>query len=112
MTNKFHKNLTLDDNHTLNARTYPDIAARDASVDGFDMDPLNINKIVRVDDNGETIPKAAYFLLVSIGPAVWTEITSTGFDTFLELLDTPPRFPRLYRKRRKSCAGQLFGNCA
>ena len=44
----FHKNLVLDDNHALNARTYADIAARDADTT-FNGDATNINKIVRVD---------------------------------------------------------------
>ena len=89
MTNKFHKNLTLDDNHEVIARQYGTITARDADT-LFNTNSLNLNKIVRVEDNGAM--EIAYFILVSVGPAVWLEITSTLSNSFLELTDTPSSY--------------------
>ena len=76
----FHKNLIDDNLHALPARTFADIAARDADT-AFQV-TTNINKVVRVDS------PASYFILLSVGPAVWLEISTLNpIDTFLELLD-------------------------
>lgn len=84
MANKFHKDLTLDDVHPDIARIYADIAARDADT-AFQV-TANINKNVLI-----TTPPSV-FKLLSIGPPVWLEITGTGTDEFIELLDTPASY--------------------
>ncbi|KKK75235.1 hypothetical protein LCGC14_2875750, partial [marine sediment metagenome] len=81
MTNIFHKDFVDDDNHALTARTYANIAARDADTT-FQV-TKNINKAIRVDS------PVSYFILVSIGPTVWTETGSEGLNEFTELIDTP-----------------------
>lgn len=63
---------------------YADIAARDADT-AFQI-TTNINKVVKV-----TSPNS-YFILSSIGPVVWVEMSSTGFDEFIELTDTPSSY--------------------
>lgn len=77
----FHKKKIDDDIHVINARTFDDIAERDADTD-FQITE-NINKVVRVDSPG------SYFILVSIGPAVWAEVAQADGGTFLQLTDTP-----------------------
>jgi len=86
MTNQFHRNLIDFDNHAVNAAEYATIAARDADTT-FNEAVANINKIVKVLDNGSA--EVAYFILVSVSPDVWLEITSTLSNSFLELTDTP-----------------------
>lgn len=81
MANLFHKDSIDDDNHALTARTYADVAARDADTPFQVTD--NINKIVRVNS------PLSYYILSSIGPIVWIELSSEGNNEFTELLDTP-----------------------
>jgi len=82
MANSFHKDLFDDDIHLINARTFTDIAARDADT-AFQI-TTNINKAVRVDS------PVSFFILASIGPAVWVQVAAADpIDTFLELSDTP-----------------------
>lgn len=80
----FHRNQIDDDIHVVNARTFADVTARNADTD-FQITE-NINKMVRVDS------PISYFILASVGPTVWTEAGSTGFDEFLELTDTPSTY--------------------
>jgi len=93
MSNKFHRNLVNFDNHAVNAKTYADMTAR-ADDTPFHSDILNVNKVVRVNDN-ETPPpgvEVSYYLLVNnVGP-VWLEVSNTETDTFLELTDTPSSY--------------------
>lgn len=63
---------------------YADIAARDADT-AFQV-PENIGKAV-----GITSP-LSIFVLMSTGPAVWLELSSTLTDSFLELIDTPSSY--------------------
>lgn len=84
MPNAFHAALTGLDNHALTAATYADLAARDADTP-FQV-AANIDKLVRVEDIN------AYFVLFSVGPALWIEYTSTQNDTFIEHADTPATF--------------------
>jgi len=84
VSNVFHKNFTLDDNHAVTARLYADVAARDADT-AFQV-TANINKFVKV-----TSPDS-YYILSSVGPAVWVEMSSTGFNEFTELTDTPSTY--------------------
>lgn len=79
MSNVFHKNFILDDNHALPARLYANVAARDADT-AFNTASTNINKVVKIDT------PAAVYLLVSVGPAVWLEFSGTEFDTLAEIL--------------------------
>lgn len=76
MANKFHKDLTDLNIHALTAATYADIAARDADT-AFQV-AANINKVVRVDS------PLSYYILVSVGPAVWSEFGSV--DTLASVL--------------------------
>jgi len=80
----FHRDQIDDDIHALNARTYADIAARDADT-AFQIIG-NVNKLVRVDS------PLSYFILVSVDPAVWTEAGSEGLNEFTELIDTPSSY--------------------
>ena len=82
MPNKFHKDLSLDDIHAGVARLYADIAARDADT-AFNTDAANINKQVRIDS------PISFFILVSVGPAVWESLGGSLNDEWIELLDTP-----------------------
>jgi hypothetical protein len=75
----FHSELTGDNIHALAAVTYADLTARDADTD-FNTDATNANKMVRVDS------PASYYVLLSVGPAVWLEFSSTGSDTLEEIL--------------------------
>jgi len=84
MSNVFHKNFTLDENHAVTTRLYADVAARDADT-AFQV-TANINKFVKV-----TSPDS-YYILSSIGPSVWVEMSSTGFNEFIELIDTPSSY--------------------
>jgi len=88
MSNKFHRNLTDFDNHAVTAKTYSTISSRDDDDDFFGTF-LNLNKIVRVENNG--FSEVAYYLLEATTP-VWLEITNTSVDTFIQLLDTPPSY--------------------
>jgi len=65
-----HNKLELDDIHSLNARTYDDIAARDADTDF--QDDVNIDKVVIVDD------PLSYFVLASLDPTVWAASAMEG----------------------------------
>lgn len=79
-----HKDLTLDENHAIIARTYANIAARDAD-SAFNTATANLNKLVRVDS------PLTYFILEAITPS-WLEFSATMFDEFIELLDTPSSY--------------------
>ena len=74
--------MILDDIHVGIARIFADIAARDADT-AFNTDPANINKEVRVDS------PISFFILVSVGPAVWESLGGSLNDEWIELLDTP-----------------------
>jgi len=90
MTNRFHRNLIDFDNHAVTAKTYATIAARDTDT-AFHGAAANVNKVVRVDDNGTPDNAIAYYLLVSTAP-IWLEVTNTSVDEFIELIDTPPTY--------------------
>ncbi len=66
--NVFHKDFVADDNHALPARVYTDIAARDTDT-AFHVF-INVDKIIRI-----TSPPS-YYLLTSVGPVVWAEVTN------------------------------------
>lgn len=66
----FHEDLTDDDIHALNARTYANIAARDADTD-FNTNADNVDKLVRVDS------PLAYYVLSSTAPT-WATFMDTG----------------------------------
>ena len=89
MAIKFHKNLIVDDLHSLPARIYANLTARNDDAP-FHSDSANVNKVVRVDD--VSVPpnpaQAGYFILVDITPT-WLEFTHSEFDEFIELIDTP-----------------------
>ena len=76
----FHKNLTLDDVHSVVARVYTDIPTRNADT-GFVVTE-NLDKIVRVDN------PFGYHLLAFLGPTPWVEVTNTGLS-FADLPDGP-----------------------
>lgn len=78
MPNKFHRDLTDSSIHAVNARTYADIAARDADT-AFQI-AANINKMVRVDS------PANMYTLISIGPTVWLDVGGLDSDTLAEIL--------------------------
>ena len=84
MTNQFHERLVDDDIHALTAKTFTNIANRDADTD-FQV-TANINKMVRIDS------PASYYILTSIGPAVWSEASNTASDEFIDLTDTPSSY--------------------
>lgn len=84
MSNVFHQNFVDNDNHAVTARSYADITARDADLD-FQIF-TNVNKLIRVDS------PASYYVLVSVGPTVFQEFSSTLTDSFLELTDTPSSY--------------------
>ncbi len=69
MPNALHKSFTLDNNHALNARTYADIAARDADA-AFNTDATNINKSARIES------PLSFYMLTGVGPAQWIELTN------------------------------------
>lgn len=85
MPNIFHKDFVDDDNHAVSARTYADIAARDA--DSTFQVNANIDKIVRVNDS-----PIAYYVLISLGPATWQELTNSEIDSFIKHSDTPASY--------------------
>jgi len=68
----FHASATGDDNHAITAKTYADIAARDA--DTIWQITANIDKVVKITDTG------VYFVLVSVGASVWKEVTHADQD--------------------------------
>ena len=68
----FHALSTGDSNHAITARTYTDIAARDA--DTVWQVTANIDKVVKVTDTD------TYFVLVSVGASVWKEVTHADQD--------------------------------
>lgn len=78
MSNKFHKDLVLDDIHAIVARDYVDIAARDADTDFHVTE--NLDKAVAVQS------PASVYILTSVGPAVWLELTNTGTSTLAGVL--------------------------
>lgn len=78
MSNKFHKDLVLDDIHAIVAQDYADIPARDADTD-FQV-AGNLDKAVAIQS------PASIYLLTSVGPAVWLELTSTGTSTLAGIL--------------------------
>jgi len=51
-------------NHAITAKTYADLAERNADV-AWQSVTANINKVVRITDTGE------FHVLMSVGPAVW-----------------------------------------
>ncbi|MEE8518142.1 MAG: hypothetical protein V3S98_03340 [Dehalococcoidia bacterium] len=65
-----HKDLILTDMHAMIAATYADAAARDADTP-FQV-AANVNKIVRTDS------PVGYFMLLSVGPAVFTQFGADG----------------------------------
>lgn len=69
MSNVFHKNFTLDDNHPLHARVYADIAARDADT-AFNTDSENEGKAVLV------LSPASLFTLLTAAP-LFLELSNT-----------------------------------
>lgn len=84
----FHRNLVNDDIHALTARVYASIADRDADVlvvpgAGLFQVTANVNKMVRVDS------PLRYYMLTSVAPVTWDEVSNAGKDEFLDLLDTP-----------------------
>ena len=76
-----HRNLVLDDIHTLPARTYTTLAARDADT-AFQV-AANVDKMVRVDS------PLGYHILTAVGPTVWTATAGSAAIDFLSLIDTP-----------------------
>lgn len=75
-----HSGLKTQDNHSLNAASYPDIATRNADL-VFNDNVDNVNKLVRVNS------PISYFILSSINPPVWEEITGVeAADTLAEIL--------------------------
>lgn len=80
----FHRDLVLDDIHTLVARIYADITARDADTD-FNGDAANVNKAVCV------ISPQSIWILIDTAPT-WLEVTNTQSDEFTELTDTPASY--------------------
>lgn len=78
MSNKFHKDLVLDDIHAIVARDYADITTRDADTD-FQV-AANLDKAVAIQS------PASIYLLTSVGPTVWLELTSTGTNTLAGIL--------------------------
>ncbi len=74
--------------------TYRDIAERDADTT-FNTDFTNVNRVVRVED-ADAAGTVGYFALESVTPT-WTELSSSGLNEFVELIDTP-----------SSYAGQAF----
>lgn len=81
MPNQFHQNLVGDDIHALPARTYADIAARDADT-AFHV-AANLDKKVRIES------PPSYYMLFNVGPALWIETSSTTTDEFIDHADTP-----------------------
>jgi len=80
----FHDEEVGESIHPINANPnstgtgYTDIAERDADTN-FNTDALNVNKVVRVES------PLSYYVLTSISPT-WSEFTSTGSDTWAEIL--------------------------
>ena len=79
-----HSNLIEADVHALPAKVYADVTARNADT-GFQV-TSNINKMVRVDS------PQSYYLLASVGPAAWIEVSNVGKDEFIDLIDTPSSY--------------------
>ena len=78
MSNVFHKDYVLDNNHALNARTYADIATRDADTD-FQV-TANLDKMVRVDS------PIAFYILTSVGPTVFRDASVDGENVDLNTI--------------------------
>jgi len=83
MANQFHKDLTLDDIHTLPARIYDDVAARDADTD-FNGDATNLYKSVFTE------AEDTLFLLIATTPVGGTWATTMiseipGIDSVLNV---------------------------
>ncbi len=78
-------NHAITANPNATGASYADIAARDADT-AFQI-TTNINKVVRVES------PLSFFILSSIGPAVWVAVAALNpVDTFLELTDTPSSY--------------------
>jgi len=77
-SNSFHKNLIDTDIHVINAFTFADATARNAAT----VVTADIGKVAKQSDND------TYYILIDTTPT-WKQIDSGGFDTFLELTDTP-----------------------
>lgn len=78
----FHRDLVDDDIHVITARTYADIAARDADTD-FQV-TANLYKVVYV------VSPASVWALNGVSPTAWLDITGTSQNEFLELEDVDP----------------------
>jgi len=78
-------NHAITANPNATGASYADIAARDADT-AFQI-TTNINKVVRVES------PLSFFILSSIGPAVWVAVAALDpVDSFLELSDTPSSY--------------------
>ena len=75
-----HKDLIDDDNHAVPARTYADVAARDADV-AFQV-AANVDKFVKVES------PPTYYVLVDTTPT-WAQTGSVFNDQWKGLTDTP-----------------------
>ncbi len=80
-----HQHLKLDDVHSLTAKEYPDLAARNADT-GFQITE-SLDMLVRVN----SVP-VTFFMLTSVGPSVWDEVSNSEFSDFTKLGDTPSVF--------------------
>ena len=76
-----HADLISTDIHVIHSFTYADATSRNAAV----VVSTDIGKVARQSDNN------AYYILIDTTPT-WSQIDSSGFDTFLEMTDTPASF--------------------
>jgi hypothetical protein len=93
MANKFHKDVTLTDVHAITSAAYNDLAERDADTAWQVLE--NVNKITRVHS------PLSYYILTGVDPTTWTELSSTGHDSFLDLTDTPSSYSGQAGKQAK-----------
>lgn len=81
-----HELSVLSNNHAVTAATYADVAARNADT-LFNLNAVNIDKVVRVDG-----PPVTLYQLISVtGVAAndWMTLANFQVDAFLGLSDTP-----------------------
>lgn len=77
----FHSEAVGDSIHVINAFTFADATARNAAV----VVNSDIGKVAKQSDDD------TYYILINTTPT-WSQIDSKGFDTFLELSDTPSSY--------------------
>lgn len=76
-----HSNTTGNSIHVIHAFTFVDAIARNAAT----VISTDIGKVAKQSDND------SYHILIDTTPT-WSQLDSSGFDTFLEMTDTPSSY--------------------